>query len=490
MTATAPSTPPSGRPPLLERLDQAMETPGARLWLTRWLVLALIVLGTAGLFALPLAFGRAPGLSDYFPWFVANFHRFLVVHVDYSFVVFFLCVFAAVANITAYRIAGGRPKYIGLQFFAFRATVVAVAGMITPVLPISTETLQQIPMLAGEPVMSNYVPVVTSPFFYLSILVLAVAMGCMALLVVLNLPGRPEEDVKSHGMGFDMLSLAGVAASIFYLLALYQFLYAWKLLDGQPIDHQFNEELFWAGGHVLQFVNVSLLIAAWYAVGSATFGRAPFNPMAVVAGIALLGLGAAASPVFTFAFEMFGGVWRQAYTDLQYVFAPVGLVVAVPMLAAALKAPDRPWKNPGYVVLLLSPLVFGIGGAMGLVVDGMDTRTPAHYHGMIAGVTLAFIGLFYAVFLPLIKRRISYPRLALVSVWMFGISQALASTGLFIAGGHGAQRKVAGAEQGLTAFSAKLGMGLNGGAGLFAIIGGALFVWVALSAIFGRRGKA
>ncbi|HEY9163121.1 MAG TPA: hypothetical protein VIN57_00825, partial [Magnetovibrio sp.] len=93
-------------------------------------------------------------------------------------------------------------------------------------------------------------------------------------------------------------------------------------------------------------------------------------------------------------------------------------------------------------------------------------------------------------FLPLIKRRIRQPRLALASVWLFGVSQALASSGLFLAGGHGAQRKVAGADQGLTAFSAKLGMGLNGGAGLFAIIGGALFVWVAITAIAGRRDNA
>ena len=96
----------SARPSLYDRLDKALDTPGARPWLTRWLVVSMVVLGTAGLFALPLAFGRAPGLSDMFPWFVDNFHRFLVVHVDYSFVVFYLCVFAGIANITVYRLSG------------------------------------------------------------------------------------------------------------------------------------------------------------------------------------------------------------------------------------------------------------------------------------------------------------------------------------------------------------------------------------------------
>lgn len=469
------------RPALLDRLDLALAEPNGRPWLIRWLVVSLIVLGTAGLFALPLAFGRAPGLSDMFPWFVANFHRFLVVHVDYSFVVFFLCVFAAVAHITVFRLSGGKPKFAVLQYVAFRGTVIAVAGMFIPVFL----------MPEGEPVMSNYVPVIQNPTFYASLVILAASMGAQALMVLLNLFNRPAEDVNSHGFGIDMLSLAGVASAIFYLLALGQFLYAWALLDGSPLSHQFNEDLFWAGGHVLQFVNVALLLAAWYAIATTISGpNPPFNPMTVVACLLLLGLGAAATPLFTLVFEPFGGTWRQAFTDLQYLFAPATLFVAVPMVFAALGNADKRWSNPGFVVLLLSPLVFGIGGVMGLFVDGQDTRTPAHYHGMIAGVTLAFIGLYYAVFLPLIKRPILFPRLALASVWLFGVSQALASSGLFLAGGHGAQRKVAGAEQGLTAFTAKLGMGLNGGAGLLAIIGGALFVWVAVTAIIGHRKNA
>ena len=464
-------------PPLMDRLSEAMSAPAAKPWLTRWAVLALIVLGTAGLFALPLAFGRAPGLSDYFPWFVENFHRFLVVHVDYSFVVFFLCVFAAVAHITTFRLSGGKPRFQVLEYLAFRIAVMAVAGLFIPVFL----------MPEGEPVMSNYVPVLTSPLFYLSLVVLALAMALMAAMVLLNLFGRDRDSAQSHAFGIDMLSLAGIGASLIYLLALGYFLFAWYLLKGQPVTHQFNEELFWAGGHALQFLNVTLLIGAWYAVASAVLGRAPFHPMASVIGIDATVVTAFATMAIFFLFEPFSGSWLVSFTHAQYAFAPVTLIVALPLFWDLVSLPDKPWKNPGYVALILSPIVFGIGGGMGLFVDGQDTRTPAHYHGMIAGVTLAFMALFYTVFLPLLKRRIIFPRLSLASVWLFGVGQALASTGLFIAGGHGAARKTAGAEQGLSAFSAKLGMGLNGGAGLLAIIGGALFVWVAATALMGKE---
>jgi len=466
------------RPPLMERLDKTLDCTTARPWLTRWVVLSLIVLGTAGLFALPLAFGRAPGLSDLFPWFVDNFHRFLVVHVDYSFVVFFLCVFAAFANITAFRLSGEQtPRYMVFQYLAFRGTVIGIAGMFIPVFIVAE----------GEPVMSNYVPVIMNPTFYAALLILASSMALMALMVILNLVNRPASNRQGHGFGLDLLTLGGVACSIIYLLAFGHFLSAWMWLSGSPVTHQFNEDLFWAGGHVLQFVNVTLLITAWYAIASSVLKPIPFNPMAIVLSVVILLVGAFATPLFSTFMDVFGGTWRKSFTDLQYVFGLVGLLVALPLFRAVITAPDKPWKNPGYVVLLLSPIVFGIGGVMGLFVDGQDTRTPAHYHGMIAGITLSFMGLYYVVFLPLMKRVITRPRMAQVSVWMFGISQALACTGLFLAGGHGAQRKVAGAAQGLTAFSAKLGMGLNGGAGLLAIIGGALFVWVAVTAIANKQ---
>ncbi|MCK4938703.1 MAG: cbb3-type cytochrome c oxidase subunit I, partial [Rhodospirillaceae bacterium] len=286
-----------------------------------------------------------------------------------------------------------------------------------------------------------------------------------------------------------ILTLSGVGASVFYLFSFAYVLVAWFQLgspeSGMP-DHQYNEELFWAGGHVMQFVNVAITIGAWFAVSAAVMGRAPFNPMVVVACFGVLALGVFITPIFYILWESFTADWMQAFSDLQYIFAfatlPVALVAfkAIPNLK---KNGFSPWRDPGTLAVTLSPIVFGMGGIMGLFVDGQDTRTPGHYHAMIAGVTLAFIGLYFSIFLPLIRRQVAQRKLAFATVWLFFIGQGIAAIGLFIAGGHGTQRKVAGAEQGLSSIWAKVGMGLNGGGGLMAVIGGAFFVWIVATAL-------
>lgn len=457
----------------MDRLGPAMSGHDVQKELYRWLWLGIAAIGVAGVFALLLAFSRVPGIESLIPWPLDFFKKGLVVHVVFSFVVFFLAVFAAVAHIATVQLGNGEPKFPTFGYAAYRLSIIAFIFLFVPAL-----------MNKGVPMHNNYVPVITDPLYYMALLALGVAMALMALRVLMNWPGRRNGKENTHGFGVDVLTLAGVAASVFYLLAFIYVLMAWGELgmtDGAP-DHQYNEELFWAGGHVLQFVNVALTIAAWYAVGAAALGRSPFTPMIVVAGIGVLVLGAVASPFFFIAWPIFSAGWMQAFSDLQYIFLPATLPVAllafIKLAGVMRTAPGLPWRDPGYLAVTLSPIVFGIGGVMGMFVDGTDTRTPGHYHAMIAGVTLAFIGLYYNVFLPLIGRRIEQRKLAFATVWLFFIGQTVAAIGLFVAGGYGTARKVAGAEQGLKSIWAKVGMGLNGGGGLLAVIGGAIFVWI------------
>ena len=111
---------------------------------------------------------------------------------------------------------------------------------------------------------------------------------------------------------------------------------------------------------------------------------------------------------------------------------------------------------------------------------------PAHYHGSIVGVTLAFMGLSY-VLLPRLGFGEADGRMARWQPWVYGGGQLTHILGLAWSGGYGVQRKVAGAEQALTTLPQKIGMGMMGAGGLIAVIGGIMFVLVCLKLMLRRR---
>jgi cytochrome c oxidase subunit I len=113
-------------------------------------------------------------------------------------------------------------------------------------------------------------------------------------------------------------------------------------------------------------------------------------------------------------------------------------------------------------------------------------KIPAHYHGCIVGITLAFMGLAYHL-LPRLGFRAPSERLATWQPYVYGVGQFLHITGLVWSGGYGVQRKVAGTEQVLGSLQEVAGMGLMGLGGLIAILGGLLFLVVVARAVWPPR---
>lgn len=48
---------------------------------------------------------------------------------------------------------------------------------------------------------------------------------------------------------------------------------------------------------------------------------------------------------------------------------------------------------------ILSTLVFFAGGLIGILISGVNLSIPAHYHGSIIDISIAFLGLAY-ILLP------------------------------------------------------------------------------------------
>jgi hypothetical protein len=455
----------SGRPPVPPS-SWAAVTARRELWL--WAALAVAALAIAGVFALLLALSRIPGIETVFAWPVDFFHKGLVIHVVFSFVFWFLAVFAALASLASWDVVFERPRHAGLGAAAGAGMAVAAPLLFVPAL-----------LDRGAATLNNYVPVIVDPLYYFGLVLLFAAAAAVAVRLLANLR---LEDAVAHP------AIAAVAtAAVALAVALCCLIIAGGLSIGSEVGHAFNEDLFWGAGHGLQFTNTALVIGAWVLLArAAPDARRPCRTV-LLAALAILLLAVLALPWFYAVFPPFGAEQNQAFTTMQYAFAPASLLAAGAVLAAL----PRPfsWREPAVLCLMLSLLLFAVGGLLGFFVDGADTRTPAHYHGVIAAVTLAFMGLFYTFFLPRLGRAPVAAAWQRIQLHLFAWGQLLACVGLFVAGGHGAPRKVAGEAQGLEGIVPIVGLAMNGLGGLIAVVGGIVFVVLVLIA-FGRRQHA
>jgi heme/copper-type cytochrome/quinol oxidase subunit 1 len=158
---------------------------------------------------------------------------------------------------------------------------------------------------------------------------------------------------------------------------------------------------------------------------------------------------------------------------------PFALAVAYALATAPRPGPEA---RPLRAALAWSLVLFGAGGLIGLDIQGSNVKIPAHYHGSIVGVTLAFMGLAYHL-LPQLGYAAPQGRLATLQPWLYGIGQLAHMLGLLWSGGYGVQRKVAGADQVLRSAEQIAAMGLMGLGGLAAVAGGILFIVVVIRAM-------
>lgn len=443
-----------------------MRAAGSReLW--GWAAVAIGSLAVAGVFALFLALSRIPGVENVFPWPVDFFHKGLVIHVVFSFVVWFLAVFGGLSVLAAEALDPRWPARL-LGPPALLGMVLAAPLLFLPAL-----------LDRGEATLNDYVPVIVDPLYYAGLAVMGGAIALVSLRVLVAFVSR-----LGSPPAWAMVTAGG---GLVYLVAAICFVVAGFLLEGRQVDHVFNQELFWGGGHLLQFLNTLLLIASWCLLAGSIAGRPLVSSRILLIATLLIVLPALIAPFFYGVFPPLSAAQAEAFTDLQYALGPPPLLV---MAAIAVRLPrPLPWRDLSFLCLVLSAIVFFVGGFLGLFVDGTDTRTPAHYHGVIAGVTLAFFGLFYALFLPLLGRSLARGRLIYSQVYCFAGGQLAACLGLFLAGGFGAPRKTAGTAQGLEGIEAMIGMAMNGIGALVAVIGGVLFIWTVAAALLRRPEK-
>lgn len=428
-----------------------------------WLLLGLGALIIAGLFSILLVLSRTPQVQDIIPW-LDFFHTSIVIHVDMSVLIWFLSYGALLWTITTARLQG---------IWGWAALTLAVTG---------TLIVGASPFLgAGDPLMNNYVPVLRHPLFF-------AGLGLFGAGIALQVAGGLKVEPFQFAAGENTLRIGVYSALLVTAMAMVSLYWAYREIPTSVDDHAYFEYLFWGGGHVVQFAYTQLMLVSWLWLYSALGKKLPASTTVVAV---LLILGAAPvllAPVIHYLNGSFSPEYRADFTLLMRWFGgiaalPIGLLLAVRLFTGNSELAD--WQRPLKNALIASLLLFGAGGALGFMTTGINTIIPAHYHGSIVGVTLAFMGLTYYL-LPRLGFAMPAGKLARRQPMIYAGGQFIHISALAIGGAMGIQRKTAGAAQGLDTFAAKAVMGVMGLGGLIAIIGGILFLVVTFKAIMQR----
>jgi cytochrome c oxidase subunit 1 len=429
-----------------------------------WLWLAIAALAASGVFSILLVAARAPFLQPLLPT-VDFFRVALVVHVDLSVLVWF-GAFAAVL-----WSAAGSERWLGPAWMAW------CLGLL------GTAAISAAPFIApGAPVMANYVPLLDSGLFLWGLVMFGAAFG-LAALRALAVPQKVGVWLAPEGALRFGLNAAAVAAAMSLLALAWSWLAVPRLLDSKT----YYELLFWGPGHVIQFCWSLLLMVAWLWLAGLSGARVPLSPRVVVLLFAI-GLAAVfATPLIYLAHDVASVEHQKLFTWQMRFGGGLAIVPVTVAVLIGLARADRPARGAAdnrrlaacRNALWASLWLFAAGGLIGFMIKGTDVRIPAHYHGSIVGITLALMGLTYAL-LPKLGFARRLPRAAAWQPWLYGGGQFLHIAGLVWSGGYGVQRKVAGAEQVLRTPSEVAGMALMGIGGLIAVAGGLLFAVVVL----------
>jgi hypothetical protein len=433
-----------------------------------WLLLALAALVGSGLFSVLLVLARTPGLQRMFP--VADFFRVaLVVHVDLSVLVWFAAFAGMLWTLNS------RPRFPALAVAAL--VLAAIGAIVMAVAPFLGQ---------GRPIMSNYVPVLDDGVFLYGLTLFGIGFG---LLVVRNLLAPARFGVGLDGEGALRFGLnASVAAAAIALIAL---AWSWAEVPAELSGKPYYELLFWGAGHAIQFTWTLLMLVAWLWLATLIGAPLPLSPRLAVLLFAIALASVFAVPAIYLAWDVGSIEHQRLHTWLMrfgggLAILPMGLAVLIGLARAS---PGTAATRPLQAALVCSLALFALGGLIGFMIRGSDVRIPAHYHGSIVGVTLALMGLAYAL-LPRLGFGTPRGRLAVLQPYLYGGGQLGHIVGLVWSGGYGVQRKVAGGEQVLKSAQEVFGMGLMGVGGLVAVAGGVLFLIVVFRALLERRGHA
>jgi heme/copper-type cytochrome/quinol oxidase subunit 1 len=436
-----------------------------------WLLLAVCALGVGNLMAVVLVLARTPFVSRWLPE-QELFRVALVLHVDFSIFIWLLAFGGMIWVLmmpSSFTPCAARWLKRSVLLGLIGAVIMGVSPLI----------------IDASPVLSNYLPVMDSPLF-----LLGMALFMLGLLIMAGgylsslLTGSPpkESALLRLGTSCSVITLVFALATVATTL---------MKADG-TLPY---EQLFWGGGHVIQFVYLFLMTVSWLWLGERVLGR-PVGGATVLRWFFLVTLMVPAMgpliPLLTSPSEPHG---RLIFTALMRTGSwLLPLIISLILLFQFFQRPQpgryrtlmASASGPFVITLGLSMLLFWSGIFVGTLIRGDNLLVPAHYHGTTGAINMAFMGLAYHL-MPRMGFGALNRRWCRVQLIIYGLGVLLLVSGLAWSGVQGISRKVAGVAQGLDSVSEVASMLLMGVGGGVALLGSFLFLGIVFQAMGLKR---
>jgi cytochrome c oxidase subunit 1 len=367
--------------------------------------------------------------------------------------------------------------------------------------------------------MTSYVPMMAQPSFYLGLILFAVGalIACFVFFGTLVIAKRDKTYTGSvplvtfGAITAAIIAVFTIASGAIILIPTFMMSVGWI----SSVDPLMYRTIWWAFGHSSQQINVAAHISIWYAVAAIAFGAAPMSERvsrgAFLLYILFLQL---ASAHHLLADPGLSTGWKVVNTSYFMYFAVLASMIHGLTIPGAIEVAQRkkglnkglfewlrkaPWGNPVFSGVFIALIGFGFLGGISGVMMGTEQLNmiihntiyvPGHFHAtVVVGTTLSFMALTYFLIPVLFKREMINPGLAKYQPYLFGLSMYFFCLVMMGAGTLGVSRRhwdmaFSGAALAYQwPGAAYLMMGLVGIAGIAAIVGGAIYIYITVGSL-------
>jgi cytochrome c oxidase subunit 1 len=395
-------------------------------------------------------------------------------------------------------------------------------GWFALALMVGGAVLANIAVMQGDSTVmfTSYVPMRAEPHFYLGIILFAVGalIACFIFFGTLVV----AKDEKTYEGSIPLVTFGALTAAIIAVFTIISgaiiliptMLWSMGLIPS--IDPVLYKVIWWGMGHSSQQINVSAHVAVWYLIAAMLLGAKPLSEKVSRSAFLLYILFLQLASAHHLLVEPgISSEWKIFNTSYAIYLAVVGSMIHGLSVPGAVEAAQRrrgytrgafewlrkaPWGNPAFAAMFTSLVYFGfLGGISGVVMGAEQLNlimhntlyVPGHFHAtVVAGTTLAFMGVTYLVVPLIFRKEIMFPKLAQWQPYLFGIGVAGISVFMMGAGTLGVSRRHWDSffTDSILSFdypaTAILMLSLNGLFALLAALGGGLFCLIAVASVF------